>query len=183
MKLKGKIVNIDLDYITHKPKIVIQLTDQESILNDEFNQLQDEKVIDIELKEYKEKRSLNANAYCWTLIGKIAEGIGNTKEEVYREYIRNKGIYRIVTIDKKAAPTFIKLWTDKGLGWICETSETNIAGLIDVVAYYGTSSYNTKQMASFIDYIVQEAKALNIETLTPGELQLLKDNWNVSNSK
>lgn len=131
-----------------------------------------------EIKEYKEKRSLNANAYAWTLIGKIAEVVGNTKEEVYREYIINKGIYRVITIDTKAAPTFIKIWTEKGLGWLCEKSETKIPGLVDITAYYGTSSYNTKQMANFIDYIVQEAKNLNIETLTPEQIEMLKAEWN-----
>lgn len=131
-----------------------------------------------EIKEHKKKRSLNANSYAWVLIGKIADAIGNTKEEVYREYIKNKGIYRIITIDEKAAPTFIKVWEDKGLGWICEKSETKIAGLIDVIAYYGTSSYNSKQMANFIDYVVAEAKELGIETLTPDEIAKMKTLWN-----
>jgi len=130
-----------------------------------------------EIKEHKEKRSLNANAYAWVLIGKIAEVVGNTKEEVYREYIKNKGIYRIITIDEKAAPTFMKVWQGQGLGWLCEISKTKIAGLVDIVAYYGTSSYNTKQMASFIDYIVQEAKELEIETLPPEEIEKLKSLW------
>ena len=130
-----------------------------------------------EIKEHKQKRSLNANAYCWVLIGKIADVIGSTKEEVYRNYILHKGIYRIVTIDNKAANTFIKVWTEKGLGWICETSESKNEGFIDVIAYYGTSSYNTKQMANFIDYVVEEAKSQGIETLTPQEIQLLKDDW------
>lgn len=130
-----------------------------------------------EIQEHKAKRSLNANSYCWVLIGKIAEVVGNTKEEVYREYIKNKGIYQVLTMNNKAIPTFIKLWNDKGLGWICETSETNITGLTDVIAYYGTSSYNTKQMANFIDYIVQEAKDLEIETLPPNELKSLKESW------
>ncbi len=177
MLLKGKIIDINLDYVTHKPKVTIQLTNQNDILTDEFNKLQDEELIDINLSKHREKRSLNANAYAWTLIGKIAEAVGNTKEEVYKEYIKNKGIYRIVTIDSKAASTFITLWTEKGLGWICETSETKIAGLVDVIAYYGTSSYNTKQMANFIDFIVQEAKAQGIETLTPDELERLKNAW------
>ena len=130
-----------------------------------------------EIKEHKQKRSLNANAYCWVLIGKIADAIGSTKEEVYITYITNKGIYRIITIDKKAATTFMKVWSDKGLGWICETSESNNEDFIDVVAYYGTSSYNTKQMANFIDYVVEEAKNLDIDTITPAELQALKDGW------
>jgi len=130
-----------------------------------------------EIKEHKEKRSLNANAYAWVLIGKIAEEIGNTKEDVYREYIKDKGIYQVITMNSKAVPTFIKIWSERGLGWLSETSETKIEGLTDVIAYYGSSSYNTKQMARFIDYIVGEAKELGIETLPDSEIQRLKDLW------
>ena len=118
------------------------------------------------------------------MIGKIANEIGSTKNEVYREYIKHKGIYRIITLSKKAAPTFIKVWEERGLGWICETSNAESDDYIDVIAYYGTSSYNTKQMSYFVDYIVQEAKGLGIETLPPDEINRMKSLWNnVSNSK
>lgn len=130
-----------------------------------------------EIKEHKVKRSLNANAYCWVLLNKIADVIKSTKEEVYREYIRNKGIFRVITMNKEAANTFIKVWEEKGLGWVCDTSESKFEGMIDVIAYYGTSSYNTKQMAYFIDYVVEEAKNLEIETLTPDEIERLKNLW------
>lgn len=130
-----------------------------------------------EIKEHKEKRSLRANNYAWELISNIANEIGSTKEEVYREYIKNKGIYRVITMNDRAVPTFIKVWSEKGLGWVCETSETNIEGLTDVIAYYGTSSYNTKQMSYFVDYVVEEAKALGIETLPPDEIERMKTAW------
>lgn len=130
-----------------------------------------------EIKEHKLKRSLNANAYCWVLMNKIADAIKSTKEEVYREYIKNKGIFRLITINKDATNTFIKVWQEKGLGWICDISESKYEGMVDVVAYYGTSSYNTKQMANFIDYVVDEAKNLGIETLPPDEIERLKSLW------
>lgn len=130
-----------------------------------------------EIKEHKLKRSLNANAYCWVLMNKIADAIKSTKEEVYREYIKNKGIFRLITMNKDATNTFIKVWQEKGLGWICDTSESKYEGMVDVVAYYGTSSYNTKQMANFIDYVVDEAKNLGIETLPPDEIERLKSLW------
>lgn len=139
-----------------------------------FNQ-DKEKVF--EVKEHKLKRSLNANAYCWVLMNKIADTIKSTKEEVYREYIKNKGIFRLITMNKGATNTFIKVWQEKGLGWICDTSESKYEGMVDVVAYYGTSSYNTKQMANFIDYVVDEAKNLGIETLPPDEIERLKSLW------
>lgn len=130
-----------------------------------------------EIKDYREKRSLKANGYAWELIGKIANEIGSTKNEVYREYIKHKGIYRVITLSKNAVPTFIKVWEERGLGWICETSETETEEYIDVIAYYGTSSYNTKQMSYFVDYIVQEAKELGIETLPPDEINRMKSLW------
>lgn len=139
-----------------------------------FNQ-DKEKVF--EVKEHKLKRSLNANAYCWVLMNKIADAIKSTKEEVYREYIKNKGIFRLITMNKDATNTFIKVWQEKGLGWICDISESKYEGMVDVVAYYGTSSYNTKQMANFIDYVVDEAKNLGIETLPPDEIERLKSLW------
>ena len=139
-----------------------------------FNQ-DKEKVF--EIKEHKLKRSLNANAYCWVLMNKIADAIKSTKEEVYREYIKNKGIFRLITMNKDATNTFIKVWQEKGLGWICDISESKSEGMVDVVAYYGTSSYNTKQMANFIDYVVDEAKNLGIETLPPDEIERLKSLW------
>ncbi|MCI6191202.1 MAG: hypothetical protein MR691_14955 [Clostridium sp.] len=146
------------------------------LIEKEENSTEDDYTI-YNIKEYKEKRSLNANSYCWVLLGKISDSLGITKEEVYREYIKDKGIYRIITMNNDAVPTFIKVWEEKGLGWICETSETNVSGLTDVIAYYGTSSYNTKQMANFIDYVVSEAKTLNIETLRPTQLYELKKAW------
>ena len=139
-----------------------------------FNQ-DKEKVF--EIKEHKLKRSLNANAYCWVLMNKIADAIKSTKEEVYREYIKNKGIFRLITMNKEATDTFIRVWQEKGLGWICDISESKYEGMVDVVAYYGTSSYNTKQMANFIDYVVDEAKNLGIETLPPDEIERLKSLW------
>ena len=139
-----------------------------------YNQDKD-KTFDI--KEHKERRSLNANSYCWVLLGSIADKVGQTKEYVYRDFVRQKGIYQIITMTTKAVPTFMKIWQDKGLGWICETSETNIAGLTDVIAYYGTSSYNTKQMAGFIDYVIQECHNLGINTKTEEEISALLNSW------
>ena len=36
---------------------------------------------------------------------------------------------------------------------------------------------NTKEMSKLIDGIVEEAKTLDIETMTPNELQILKEEW------
>lgn len=129
-----------------------------------------------EIKEYKKKRSLNANSYCWVLLQKLADKLNTTKEELYRKYIKEKGIFRAITIDNQAVSTFIHLWEEKGLGWICEVLNKGETST-ELIAYYGTSSYNTSQMAHYVDYIVEECKLQGIETMTPEELEGLKKSW------
>ena len=182
MKLTGKIAEVNLDFSTHKPRLVIQLSSQYDILTEDFNELQKEEKLDITIEKHKEKRSLNANNYAWILMQKIADKIGSTKEEVYRKYIKEKGIFRTITIDNQAASTFIHLWNSNGLGWLCEVLNKGNT-TTDLIAYYGSSSYSKNQMANFIDYIVEEAKELGIETLPPNEIERIKSLWNVSNSK
>ncbi len=125
-----------------------------------------------EIKEYRQKRSLDANAYCWVLCKEIANKLHITKEEVYRKNIRDRGKFEIIPIKKEAIDTFINAWTSKGIGWICEIfGKSKLDGYKNIIAYYGTSVYDSKEMSIFIDGIVQEAKQLGIETLTLDELK------------
>lgn len=130
------------------------------------------------IKEYKPKRSLDANAYCWVLLQKIADKLNSSKEEIYRRIIKQKGTFEIIPIKNEAVDTFINAWQEHGLGWICEVlRDSKLDGFTNVIAYYGSSTYDTKQMAYFIDYIVEEAKQLDIETIKPNELESLKNSW------
>ena len=44
-----------------------------------------------ELKQYKKHRSPDANAYAWVLMDRLAEKTGVSKEEIYRESVKNIG--------------------------------------------------------------------------------------------
>lgn len=133
-----------------------------------------------EIKPYKKpkksKRSLNANAYCWVLLQKLADKLNTTKEELYKHYIKSKGIFRTIEIQTSAVSTFIYLWEKNGLGWICEVLNEG-KEITTLIAYYGTSSYNTSQMAHYIDFVVEECRTQGIEVLTEQEIQSLKENW------
>lgn len=128
-----------------------------------------------EIKEHKEKRSLDANGYCWVLCKKIADKLHITKEEIYKKNIKEVGKYEVIPIKNEAIETFVNAWTGKGIGWICEIlSKSKIDGYTNLIAYYGSSIYDSKEMSLLLDGIVQEAQNLGIETLTPDELANLK---------
>lgn len=140
--------------------------------------LESGKLYDVEIKLHREKRSLDANAYCWVLIGKISEKVGVQKTEIYRSAIKEVGgNYTVVCVQDKALNALCSGWVKNGLGWLTETTPSRIAGCTNVLLYYGSSTYDTKQMSRLIDLIVQEAKQQGIETMTPRELDALKEGW------
>lgn len=142
-----------------------------------FDELKEEDV-SIEIKKLQHKRSLTANAYAWVLIDKIAEKMQVRKEEVYRNAIRNiGGVWEIVCVQDKAVETLRRVWSHNGLGWQTDVMESKIGDCTNVILYYGSSVYDSKQMAALIDCLVQDAEALGIPTMTDEELEKLKQKW------
>ena len=135
---------------------------------------------DMEVKEHRKKRSLDANAYCWVLINKIADALRITPKEIYRQAIQGiGGNYEILPVKAEAADHFKQVWEAQGLGWPCvDMGKSKIDGYRNLRAYYGSSTYDTRQMSQLIDNLVQDCKALDIETMTPDKLSLLKEGWN-----
>ena len=130
-----------------------------------------------EVKEYKEKRSLDANAYAWVLLGKLQDKLHIPKEEIYRDAIKNIGSYEIIPIKNEAVEKFRQAWSKKGLGWITETTKSKLDGYTNVLAYYGSSIYDTKEMTRFIEQIIQECEQLDIETKSKAEIDSLLESW------
>lgn len=130
-----------------------------------------------EVKEYKKKRSLNANSYAWVLCREIAKVLGITKEEVYKKIIKEVGEFEVIPIKKEAVAKFTKIWKSKGLGWLCDYTESKLKGYVNVVVYYGSSVYDTKQMSILIESLVQEAKMLGIATLDDIKIQDMLDRY------
>ena len=134
---------------------------------------------DAEIKLHREKRSLDANAYCWVLLGKLAAVLGEPKEAVYRELIRGIGDnFEVIPIRREAADKFAAAWQQNGLGWICDRAgESKWPGYENIIAYYGSSTYDTAQMSRLIDLLVQECREQDIETATPEQLARYKEDW------
>lgn len=126
------------------------------------------KDVDISISKHRKKRSLNANAYLWALCEEIAKCIRSTKEDVYRQAIKDVGVFKVYqTLDD----TLKIAWESLGIGWVVEEMDDHTR------CYYGSSVYNTEQMSRLVDSIVEEAKELGIETATPQEIERLKDTW------
>ena len=134
--------------------------------------LPSEVIYDFKIEEHKEKRSLNANAYAWVLITKISNVLRANKEEIYFLMLKRYGVSEVVSILSSIDVTgYFKYYEEFG------RSVLNNKEFTHYKIFKGSSEYNTKEMSILIDGIVSEAKTLDIETMTPDQLGILKSSW------
>lgn len=143
-----------------------------------------EMLYDLEVKEHRKKRSLDANAMAWGLINQIADVLRLPPTEVYRQAIQDiSGNSEILPIKEEAVSQFKQAWSCHGIGWVCkDAGKSKIHGYRNLMVYYGSSVYDTRQMSVFIDHLVQECKQLGIETMSERERSLLIEEWSKKNA-
>lgn len=172
--MKGQLK--DLFYGNDGEQIITLSTRED--FSEQFDELKEDAVT-FEIKKFRKRRSLDANAYAWVLIDKIASKLGLSKAEIYREAIKNiGGVSDVVCVKEEAAGKLIAGWTKQGLGWQAEAMPSKIAGCVNVILFYGSSMYDSKQMANLIDLLITDAKELGIETDTPEQIERYKSEWN-----
>ena len=169
-KLKDLTVNLDG---TQNITVVVQ-----SDFRETFDELFGKDIV-VEIKRFFKRRSLDANAYCWSIIDKIAEKQHMKKSEVYRNAIRDiGGVSDIVCVASEAVEHLCKGWEAHGEGWQTEAVESAFEGFMNVTLWYGSSTYDAGQMSALIDSLKQDADALGISTMTEKETDRLLELWN-----
>lgn len=118
-----------------------------------------------DIKEHKEKRSLDQNAYCWKLLNEVANKLRKPKEEVYFDMLKSYGQVSEISMLSSINPVGYLKYYEVVSKRIFNGNEFTIYRI-----YKGSSEFDTREMSIFIDGIVQEAQQLGIETLTPEEI-------------
>ena len=177
-KQHGIINDISIDFNTQKAKISLILDTKQL---DIIEQLKNENKLNIELKKWYKRRSLDANAYCWVLCDEISKALTTEdavvlKEDVYRDAISQIGTFQAMIVEEKAFEDFKRIWEKQGLGFIVQEVHKKDK-CVKVHCYYGSSTYNTKEMSLLINVLVDLAKSLKIETKPQEELSSLLKEW------
>jgi hypothetical protein len=171
MVITGRIVGANIDFNTKKPTISFEINERndfERMVDD----LKDNEKLSIEVKPYREKRSLNANAYAWVLIGKIADATRAGKDEVYLKCLKRYGQSDLISIlSTVPVEHYLKYYEEAG------RSTLNGKEFTHYRVYKGSSEFDTLEMTIFIDGVVSEAKDLGISTETPEEIARMKALW------
>lgn len=120
MQTTGEITDLGIDLRTRKIKVTLLLDTKQPEVIEELQQ----KKLDVEIKKYRKKRSLTANAYFWKLLSEYSEEKGIDTIEEYKERVKRLGIFRRFKIETNNIKTFEKMWIAQGIAWFCEVADT-----------------------------------------------------------
>lgn len=168
----------DIEIITSKDQVKVAF----KVIDPDKSQIYDltkyDKDIQVDVKEYRPKRTQDQNSYFWVLVREIAIKMKQSMNDIYKGYIQDCGMMEIVPIKNEAVNDFIRKWEAKGLGWFCkDMGDSKMKGYTKLAIYFGSSSYNTKEMERLIDAVIIDCQELGIETKTKEEImQFRNDN-------
>ena len=129
-----------------------------------------------EIKPYRQKRSLNANAYAWVLINEMANRLRTSKDEVYQEMLKRYGQSKVISVlSETDISRFVKYYEEIGKGHVEGKEFTHYR------CFIGSSEYDSREMAILIDGIVSEAQELGIDTLPTTAVERMKALWQGQN--
>lgn len=175
MKMTGFLRGLSLNWQTRRPEITLEVSGEA----EDIEKLKDKKLT-VEIKQYREKRSLDANAYYWVLVGKLSGVLGQSNAWIHNHMLRRYG--KIMIIDDHGVYTVLPD-TEEAEKEIAEaetyhlkpTSETRLGKDGKMYRTYmmlrGSSDYDTKEMTELINGIVTACKEVGIETLPPSEVE------------
>ena len=171
MKLTGRIVGANIDFRTNKPCLTLEVNERNDFeaLVDE---MRDKDKLSIEVKPFRQHRSLNANAYAWLIIGKIADALRAGKDEIYFRLLKRYGQSELISVlSHVPIGNYIKYYEEAG------ESKLNGKNFTHYRVYKGSSEFDSREMSIFIDGVVSEAKELGIQTETPNQIAEMKARW------
>lgn len=171
MKISGRIVGANIDFNTNKPVLMFEVNERndfEALVDD----MKDKDKLSIEVKPYRQHRSLNANAYAWKLIGEIADVLRAGKDEVYLKCLKRYGQSELISVlSHVPIGNYVKYYEEAG------ESKLNGKDFTHYRVYKGSSEFDSREMSIFIDGICDEAKHLGIQTETPNQIAEMKARW------
>lgn len=172
MEFRGHIVDISRDWKTGRFRVTFESMED---ISKQLETITD-KLLTITAKLFRNKRSRDANSYSWVLMQKIAEDQHTDKWSVYLEMLGRYGVFTHIIVKPGVVDRVVSEWrTVKNLGEVTVSGQTGI----QLQCYFGSSTYDTKEMSVFIEGIVSECHELGIETATPEELDRMKKEWGV----
>ena len=127
--MRGKLIDLAVS-LSGRQRLTVEIDGDFRKDFDELRHLD----VDVSIKKYRARRSLDANGYAWVLIDKIAARAGVNKVDVYRDHIRQiGGVSEVVCVREQAADRLREGRAKRDLGRRTDAVPSQIEGGLNLV--------------------------------------------------
>ena len=171
MKAKGRLKNVSIAFETHKLILSFEIDGEPGDIEKYFNT-----DLDISFDKRRKKRSLDANACLWGCLGRIAEENGTDNWTEYLRSLRSYGKYTYINIKPEAVEDLRRQWREidvVGDAFVIDEITGEISKMKQVLCFYGSSTYNSKEFSRLLDGVISDMKDLGLETPASEELRAM----------
>ena len=140
---------------------------------DVFDKTRD-KDLNLEIKQHRNHRSKDANALLWECIGRLAVALRADKWDIYLLMLKRYGQYTYIVVPPNAVEMVARQWRE------CEVvGDININGRdgVQMLCYYGSSTYDTKQFSVLLDGVISEMKEIGLTAPTSEDMRRSIEEW------
>ena len=135
----------------------------------EVSNLDQDKVYDVKIEPFSEKRTKSMNSYYWVLVTELASKLNTSKDELHAELI------------KQYAPRdYLSMLSQVNINdyfpyYDLQTTYKNGGNTFkSYLVYKRSSDMNKNEFRGLLDGLISECHECGISTMTPQEIELLK---------
>lgn len=167
METRGRLKSASKDILSGKTLLTLEVDSHVDLKEMEGD-------LRITTKKWREKRSKDANALFWACVGEIAQVLHEDKWEVYLALLKSYGRFTYILVPEQAVDRIKEMWRE-----VEEVGEVDVNGRKSkqLLCYYGSSTYDTKDMSRLIEGTMHEMDTLEIPRPDGGEIRRALAEW------
>jgi hypothetical protein len=172
MNFTGLIKGISRDWRTNQLNITFTVN-EEAVMNS-IDKLKDCEKLSVTAVKFHKKRSIDANGLLWVCLGQIAEVLRTDKWEVYLQMLKRYGKYTYICVKPAVVDAIKSQWRE------CEVVgeiEVNGQKAVQMLCYFGSSTYNTKEFSVLLDGVISEMQEIGLQAPTSAEMRQALERW------
>ena len=158
MDTRGKFAGMTRDFMTGRVTVSFELT--RPLSEAQIAEIKDIEDLDIKAEKHRKKRSLDANGLLWHCIGQIAVALNTDKWEVYLQMLKRYGKFTYIVVKEFAVESVKRQWRE------CEIiGDVTVNGQkgVQMLCYFGSSTYNTKEFSTLLNGVVDEMQEMGLQ--------------------
>lgn len=173
MELVGRMIELVRNAWTDEVQLIFTIKEG-LIAKSEIDEIQKTDKLVLKVSKWREKRSVDANRMLWACLGQIASVLRTDKWEVYLLMLKRYGKFTYIVVRESAVEAMKRQWRESEV--IGEVVVNGQKG-IQMLCYFGSSTYDTQEFSVLLDGVISEMKELGLQPPLPKDVQIAMERY------